>query len=136
MSTATAAQTRPVEGLLRFALKIDAAASAAIGLTCAVLGAVLDDLLGIPIAVTLPVGILLLGYAGFVWFVASRPRVPAAGAWPVIAINAGWVLVSGGYAAAAWSTLTAVGAVVVLAQAAAVLGLADLQYLGLRRATS
>lgn len=135
MSIRTAAHARPVDGLLRWALRTDAVASGAIGAAGVLLGTALADPLGVPVAVTLPVGVLLLAYAGFVWFTATPARVRVSMAWAVITINGLWVLLSGVYAVATWSDLTALGAGFVLAQAAAVLTMADLQYLGLRRVT-
>lgn len=133
MNTRTATQTRPADGLLRWALRTDAAASGAIGAAGVLFGSTLADPLGIPVAVSLPVGVLLLAYAGFVWLTAAPARVRVPMARAVIALNCLWVLLSVAYAAATWSDLTALGAVFVLAQAAAVLAMADSQYLGLRR---
>ncbi len=53
------------DGLLRLALKLDALA-AAVGVLSTVAGPVLDDLLGDPLALLLPVGLFLLAYAAFV----------------------------------------------------------------------
>src|SRR5918997_453104 len=98
-------------GLLRLALKLDAAASGASGALLVAAGSVLDDLLGLPLALLLPVGLFLLAYAAFVWVADSVALV-----------------------ATAWFPLTALGAAFVLAQAAAVFLFANLQFLGLRRA--
>ncbi len=67
-------------GLLRPALKLDAAASGALGILALVAGTVLDDLLGTPLALLVPVGLFLVVFAAFVWGVGpeggstERPR--------------------------------------------------------------
>lgn len=121
-------------GLLRLALKLDAAASGALGALLVAAGSVLDDLLGLPLALLLPVGLFLLAYAAFVWVVGTRSRISKTAAWAVVATNLVWVADSVALVATAWFPLTALGAAFVLAQAAAVFLFADLQFLGLRRA--
>jgi hypothetical protein len=123
-------------GLLRLALKLDAAASGALGALLVAAGSVLDDLLGLPLSLLLPVGLFLLAYAAFVWVVGTRPRISKTAAWAVVAANLVWVADSVALVATAWFPLTALGAAFVLAQAAAVFLFADLQFLGLRRAHS
>ncbi len=120
--------------LLRLALKLDAVATAAVGLAMAVAGPLIADSLGAPVAVLVPTGVLLIAYAGLVWLIASRRRINVAATWAVIAVNLLWVVESALIAAVDWLTLTALGTAVVLAQAAAVLFLVGLQYVGLRRA--
>jgi hypothetical protein len=120
--------------LLRFALKLDAAAS---GLSAALLLAgvpLLEGPLGAPRAFLWPVGLFLGAYASAVWIVATRPRVSRPAARTVVAINLLWVIESVALVAAGWLPLTALGTVSVLAQAAAVALAADLQIVGLRRA--
>jgi hypothetical protein len=65
---------------------------------------------------------------------AARPTVPRVGTWTVIVGNVAWVLGSIGVVVAGrdW---TALGVGVVLAQAGAVAVFAELEWLGLRRAT-
>lgn len=128
---------RPAEDdsdrLLRLVLRLDAAGSGACGLLAAAGAPVLDGPLGAPTALLVPVGLFLLAYAAGVWFVASRPRLSRPAVWAVIAFNLAWVLESVLLVAAGWFSLTGAGVTLVLAQAAAVAVLADLQFLGLRR---
>jgi hypothetical protein len=119
---------------LRLALRLDAAASGALGVLLAAGGALLDDLLGIPAAVLVPVGAFLVLYAAGLWLVGSRPRVSRPAVWAVVAGNLGWVAASVVAAAAGWWSPTAAGTVVLLVQAAAVAVFAELQLSGLRRA--
>ncbi|HWH01082.1 MAG TPA: hypothetical protein VNV66_17615, partial [Pilimelia sp.] len=112
-----AALTNDRDKLLRLALKLDAVATAAVGLAAAALGGVLDELLGISTAVLLPVGIFLLLYAVGVWMVGSRPTISPGAAWAVIAINLVWVVESVVAVAAGWLEPTTLGTVLVIAQA-------------------
>lgn len=120
-------------GLLRLALKLDAVASGALGALLLVTATVLDDLLGIPLALLVPVGLFLLAYAAFVWIVGTRRRINRTAAWIVVALNLVWVADSVVVVLAGLFSLTGLGVAFVLAQAVAVLLFADLQFLGLRR---
>jgi hypothetical protein len=119
--------------LLRLALRLDAVASAALGVLAVAAAPVLDDLLGIPAALLWPVGVFLLGYAGLVWAVAARVPISRRLAWAVVGVNLLWIVESVAAVALGWLSPTGWGTAVVLAQAAAVAVLADLQYTGLRR---
>lgn len=121
-------------GLLRLALKLDAVASGALGALLLVTATVLDDLLGIPLALLVPVGLFLLAYAAFVWIVGTRRRINRTAAWTVVVLNLVWVADSVVVVLAGPFPLTGLGVTFILAQAAAVLLFADLQFLGLRRA--
>lgn len=122
------------DGLLWLSLKLDAAASGALGVLALVAGAVLDGLLGTPLALLVPVGLFLVAFAASVWVVGTRPRIDRTAARSVVAVNLVWVLASIALVAAGPLPLTIIGVAFVLAQAAAVLLFADLQFLGLRRA--
>jgi hypothetical protein len=120
--------------LLRLSLNLDALASGALGVLLAAAGAVLDELLGIPAATLVPVGVFLVVYAAALWYIGSRPQVSRPAVWVVVVGNLGWVAASVVAAAAGWWSPTALGTVVLLAQAAAVALFAELQFTGLRRA--
>lgn len=122
------------DGLLRLALKLDAVASGALGALSLIAGTVLDDLLGIPLALLVPVGLFLLAYAAFIWVVGTRRRINTTAAWVVISLNLVWVAYSVVVVLVGPFPLTDSGVAFVLAQAAAVFLFADLQFLGLRRA--
>ena len=79
---------------LRLAVRLDAAASGAMGVLLAAGGALLDDLLGIPAAVLVPVGGFLVVYAAALWALGSRPRVSRPAVWAVAAGNLCWVAAS------------------------------------------
>ena len=120
------------DGPLRLALKLDALATAAVGVLSTVAGPVLDDLLGAPLTLLLPVGLFLLAYAAFVWVVATRPRMSRPAAWAVIAANLLYAVDCAVVVAAEWFPLTALGVALVLFPAAAVALFAAAQLYGLR----
>ena len=121
---------------LRLALRLDAAASGAVGVLLAVGGALLDDPLGIPAAVLVPVGGFLLAYAAGLWLLGSRPRPSHPAVRVVVAGNLLWVAASVVAVVAGWWSPTGAGTAFLLLQAAAVAVFAELQVTGLRRARS
>ena len=70
----------------------------------------------------------LVVYAAGLVALAGRPVIPRPATWVVVLGNSAWVLASLGLVVGAWDRLTVLGAVIVLAQAAAVAVFADLQY--------
>jgi hypothetical protein len=78
--------------------------------------------------------VFLVAYAAALWYIGSRPQVSRPAVWVVVVGNLGWVAASVVAAAAGWWSPTALGTVVLLAQAAAVALFAELQFTGLRRA--
>ncbi len=120
--------------LLRFALRLDAVASGALGLLGLLAAASLADPLGMTAGALRGTGAFFVGYALVLLLLAARPAIPRAAAWAVVIGNTVWALGSIGAAVAGQDTFTALGVAVVLAQAATVAVFADLQWLGLRRA--
>ena len=82
--TATLSPTAADQGLLRTALRLDAVASGALGVACAAGAAVLDDLLGLPAALLLGVGVFLVVYAAGLIGLAARRPIPRGGTWVVV----------------------------------------------------
>lgn len=78
-------------------------------------------------------GISLFPIAAFILLVASRARPPTAGVWLVIIGNVGWVLASLGLLAMEGIAPNGLGYGFVIAQAAAVALLAELEFMGLSR---
>lgn len=133
-TTTTAPATADAQRGLRGVLRLDAVASGALGLTAAAGAGVLDTLLGLSAPLLLGVGVFLVVYAAGLVALAARPAIPRPATWVVVLGNSAWVLMSLGLAVGAWEQLTALGVVVVVAQAAAVAVFADLQWAtGLRR---
>ena len=118
--------------LLRFALRLDAAVTAVNAVAYLALFALLDGLLGVPAAVLIGAGAILLPFAAFVACIAAKPsRAAVIG---IIAVNVVWALDSFAVLAAGVWNPTVAGQVVIAVQAVGVLGLAALQAAGLRRA--
>lgn len=116
---------------LRTVLRLDAAASGGLGLLLLVLFAPARDELGLPVPLSLTVGVGLLVWAAFVgWVSVGLQRT-----WvrEVIALNGVYVGASVTFAVAGWAELTDLGTAFVLVQAAAVLGFGVLQYLSVQR---
>ncbi len=120
--------------LLRTVLRLDACASGAMGLAAVVGASVLTGPLGAPDAYLRGLGAFLVLFAGALLVLAARPSMPVPAVWTVVLGNLAWVVAS--VATAVLAPLTAVGTVVVVAQALAVVVFADLQWLGLRRMTA
>ncbi|SFQ73119.1 hypothetical protein SAMN05421810_11542 [Amycolatopsis arida] len=106
-------------------------ATGALGVLLLVLVGRLDALVGIPAAVALPAGVFAAGYAVAVWLVAARPRLSPAAVTAAVVVNVLWVAHSVLFVVV--GAPTTLGTVLVLLQAAAVLGFAALQATGLRR---
>jgi hypothetical protein len=118
--------------LLRLALQLDAVASGALGVLLVIAGPALDDLLRIPMAVLVPVGLFLVAYAASLWSIGARRHVPVPAVWAVIIGNLLWVAASLVVVVAGWWSPSAAGTALVLARAAAVVLFAMLQFLGVR----
>jgi hypothetical protein len=120
------------DNLLRTVLKLDAVATGAMGALIAAGAGVLDGPLGTSAPVLVGVGVFLVAFAAVVWVVATRPEISRPAVWTVIALNLVWVVESVVFATG--DALTGVGTVLVVAQAAATVLFADLEFVGLRRA--
>jgi hypothetical protein len=120
--------------LLRVALRVDAAACGVMGLATVFGAAALDSVLGIPAGWLVGLGLVLIACAVGLGLLAVSRAAPGGLVWFVVVGNLGWVAAS--VAAVTFDVwpLTAVGTAVVIAQAVAVLALADLEWLAAHRA--
>jgi hypothetical protein len=118
---------------LRRVLYVDALSSAGMGLFLVLGAAMLEGILSLPGALLREAGIVLLPFAAFVGWIASRPAIPRVAVWVVIALNALWVIDSVVLLLTGWVTPNPLGYAFVLGQAAVVAVLAELEYFGLRR---
>lgn len=117
--------------LIRPALLIDAAASAATA-TLVMAGArTLEGLLGIPSVVLHEAGLILAPYVALVVIVATRPQISARAVWLIIACNAAWTAAS--FAILAFISPNGLGVAFVIGQALAVAALGVLQWAALRK---
>lgn len=119
---------------LRRVLFVDAATSAAAGLSLLAGAGPLESLLGLSAALLRPAGAILIAFSAFVAFVGSRPRISPAVVWAVIAANGLWAADSVALLLGNAVSPTGLGMAFVIAQAAAVAVLAELEWIGLRRA--
>jgi hypothetical protein len=122
--------------LLRRVLVVDAVSSGAMGVAMVAFAELLAGLLQLPVDLISEAGIVLLPFAAFVGFVASRSEPSRIAVWLIIALNAVWVIDSIVLLFTGWVAPNALGYVFVVAQAAAVLLFADLEYMGLKRSTA
>ena len=120
---------------LRRVLIADAIASAATGLLMLVGAAPLEQWLALPAGLLRTAGASLIPFAALVAWLALRETVSRAGVWMVIALNVIWVVDSVALLFTGWVQPAMLGYAFVLFQAAAVAVLAELEYMGLRRAT-
>jgi hypothetical protein len=118
---------------LRTVLWADALASGATGLVMVAGAGLLESLLGLPGALTREAGLILVPYAALVALVAARAQISRAAVWVFIVANAAWTIGSIGLLLGGLAP-TALGYAFVIAQAAVVALLAELEYTGLRKA--
>jgi hypothetical protein len=119
---------------LRRVLLVDAAISAGTGVLLMRMAEPLAGLLGLPSALLFEAGLSLLPFAALVIYLATRSRLPRPFVWTVIACNALWAVDSIALLFTGWVAPTGLGITFVIAQAVLVLGFAELEYVGLRRA--
>lgn len=133
MTTQTITAPSRLSGpFLSMVLRLDAAASGALGVLLLAAGWAVDDLLGLPVALTAPIGGFLVVWAGVIAALGIRRTFAAGAIRAVVAVNAAWVVAS--LALAVTGDLTGLGIAFVIAQAAAVALFAELQITGLRKA--
>lgn len=123
----------PTTSFLRRVLALDALSCAVMGLALTPFAAVLAPMLGLPERLVGGAGMLLLPLAAFIGWLASRPVPPRLLVLVVIFGNVAWSVESAIVLAQHAGQVTALGGAFVAAQAAAVLGFAGLEYVGLRR---
>ena len=121
-------------GLLRLLLKLDAVPSGALGVLSLAASPALDDLLGTPLALLVPVGLFLVAWAAALWVIASHPRINRTAVWVVILLNLLYAVDGAVVVAAGLFPLTALGTAFVLFQVGAVTLFAAAQFYALRMA--
>src|SRR5688500_18080311 len=118
---------------LRRVLAVDALSCAAMGVVMTLGASPLAELFGLPAGLVRGAGMILLPTFAFIGWLSTRRVPPRPLVWLVIAGNLGWTVESfiliGQYAGSA----TLIGSAFVTVQGLAVLGLAALEYFGLRR---
>lgn len=115
-------------------LVLDAATSAGAGLVLLLGAGHTAALLGLPSGFQRVAGLALLAFAAFVASVAAKARPSRRAIWAIIVVNVLWAVDSALVLLLGFVTATTLGVAFVLAQAAVVAILAELQTIGLRRA--
>lgn len=121
---------------LRNVLALDAAACAATGLLLSFSAGALAGLLGFPAEFLRGAGLVLLPCAAALAFLASRVRLPRLAVYAVIGINILWIADSILILVAGWFQPTMLGIAFVLAQAAVVAVVTELEVIGLKKSVA
>jgi hypothetical protein len=116
---------------LRPLLAVDAAMCLACGLVLASAAGALSGMLALPEGLLRGAGLILLPWALFLGWCASRADVPRRAILVVVAVNLLWAADSVVLLASGWVAPNGMGAAFILVQAAAAAGLAVLQALAL-----
>ena len=119
---------------LRRTLTIDAVVSGASAVLLLVAGDALARWLAVPETLLRYAGILLVPFAVYVGTLARRETATRSSVGAVIGMNIAWVVASAWLVMGSAVRPTAAGYVFIVSQAVAVALLAELQYIGLRRA--
>lgn len=119
--------------LLRQVLLVDAISAGAMGLGLLLLADPLAALLKLPASLLSQAGIVLVPFAAFVSWLASRAQPAVWAVWAVIGINVLWVAESILLLFMDDIAPGVLGIVFVIGQAAVVALLAELEFIGLRR---
>lgn len=118
---------------LRRVLLADAAAAAAAGLLMTAAAGLLSGPLGLPVALLQAAGLLLLPFAAFIGWLATRSHMSRGAVWTVVVANAIWAVDSVLLLFSGWITPTAAGQAFIIGQALLVGLFAELEYFGLRK---
>ena len=119
---------------LRNILAADAAISGAAAILMIVGAPYLSPLLGLPAGLLFWAGVVLVPFVALLLATLRRQSVPRLIMIDIIAVNALWVAVSFGLLFSGLVSPNALGIAFVAAQALAVAVLAELQFVGMRRA--
>ena len=126
----------PVSPFLRKVLLADAAATAATAIAMTFGAPALSEVLRLPVMLLVAAGLVLVPYAVLVAYLATRERLRSSVLWTLIACNVLWAFECMLVAFAGWFAPSALGSAFLVAQAVVVVAFAELQYVGLRRATA
>jgi len=125
----------PANSFLRRILVLDALASGGTGLLMALAAAPLEDWLGVPATLLRYAGWCLIPFAGLLVLLARSQALPAGAVVGVIVLNGLWVVGSIVVLLAEVIQPSALGYAFVVGQAVVVALLAEMETVGLRRAS-
>lgn len=118
---------------LRRVLGLDSFSCATMGILLAAGAASFASLFGLPEALLRDAGLLLFPVAALLAWLASRETPPSALVWLIIVGNLAWTIESFVTLSMHAGVVTGLGTIFVVAQALAVLALALLEWIGLKR---
>ena len=118
---------------LRNVVRADAASGLASALLHLVLAGTLAPLLGLPHALVVGSGVVLIGYVALAAYTSTCDPMPRSLVWVLILGNAAWVLACVFVLCSAAFAPTLLGQIYLGVQALAVAVLAELEWTGLRR---
>ena len=119
--------------LLRRAIVGDAVITGAMAVLLVAAAGILSPMLNLPEALLRETGIFLIVYAALVGFLGSRALMPKLAVCLVMGANALWAVDSIALLFTGWVQPNMLGQAFVVAQAAAVAVIAELQFIGLKR---
>lgn len=131
MSMSTSARTEP--RFLRPVLYFDAATCLLMAALLLIGGSGLGGFLGLPVGLLTASALILIGFAVVVLAVASRPVIPRTGVWAIAVVNILWAIDSLLILVLGWVEPNGLGLAFVIVQAVAVLLIAEIQIIGLKR---
>ena len=114
----------------------DAGATGATGLIMTLAAPALAGLLQLPASLLFVAGLVLVPYAALVAYLATRDRLQRSAIWALIVCNLMWGIDCAVVAFSGWVQPTAFGYAFILMQVVVVAAFAELQYVGMRRATA
>ncbi|MCV7255572.1 hypothetical protein QN239_08815 [Mycolicibacterium sp. Y3] len=132
MTTFTAPTTRARDGLVRFAMRLDAVLVGITGIPFVAAADWLSSLTGVPVAVEYGLGVFFLAYGVVVYWLAGRDRVRP-GAIATITANALFTVGFVGLAEAGIWPLSTWGYALLFGGALYTAVIGSVQYAGLRR---
>ncbi len=127
--------TITVSNFLRNALLLDAAASGATAILMMGGASILSPWLGLPVDLLFWAGVVLVPFVAFLVVMARRETLARMTLIDIIGMNVLWVVASFGLLVSGLVSPTALGIAFVSAQAVAVALFAELQFIGMRRAS-
>ena len=123
-----------VSNFLRFVLFADAATCVACGLLLSAGGALLQNIVGLPLGLMFYAGLSLLPFAALLIYAATRKSISKTVVWLIVGLNLLWTIDSLLLLVTSYVAPTVFGYVFVVFQAIGVAMFAYLEFIGLRKA--
>jgi hypothetical protein len=124
----------PLSPFLRRVLLLDASTCLITGMVMLTASGTVERLLAIPAPLSRVLAVVLLIFGGLVGWVGTRCHLMRSAVWAIVTLNALWAVESLLTLAFGWLDPNALGRAFTIVQAMAVAVIAELQFIGLRRA--